>query len=44
MPPLHLVGKPVLSTPRKVGLVLLRGYLLLAFTLVIVKVVEVAIK
>ena len=44
MPPLHLVGKPVLSTPRKVGLVLLRGYLLVAFVLVIVKVVEVAIK
>jgi NRAMP (natural resistance-associated macrophage protein)-like metal ion transporter len=44
MPPLHLVGTPVLSTPRKVGLVLLRGYLLVAFVLVIVKVVEVAIK
>jgi NRAMP (natural resistance-associated macrophage protein)-like metal ion transporter len=43
-PPLHLVGKPVLSRPRKVGLVLLRGYLLIAFILVIVKVVEVAIK
>jgi Mn2+/Fe2+ NRAMP family transporter len=44
MPPLHLVGKPVVSTPRKIGLVLLRGYLLVAFILVIVKVVEVAIK
>jgi NRAMP (natural resistance-associated macrophage protein)-like metal ion transporter len=44
MPPLHLVGKPVISTQRKVGLVLLRGYLLVAFILVIVKVVEVAVK
>jgi hypothetical protein len=44
MPPLHLVGKPVVSTQRKVGLVLLRGYLLVAFILVIVKVVEVALK
>ena len=44
MPPLHLLGKPVLSTQRKVGLVLLRGYLLVAFVLVVVKVVEVAVK
>ncbi|MGA8726960.1 MAG: NRAMP family divalent metal transporter [Acidimicrobiales bacterium] len=44
MPALHLLGKPALSTQRKIGLVILRGYLLIAFALVIVKVVEVAIK
>ena len=44
MSPLHLLGKPVLSTQRKVGLVLLRGYLFVAFVLVVVKVVEVAVK
>ncbi len=44
MPALHLLGKPVLSTPRKVGLVILRGYLLVAFVLVVVKVVEIAVK
>ena len=31
MPALHLLGKPVLSTQRKIGLVILRGYLLVAF-------------
>jgi len=44
MPPLHLLGKPALSTQRKVGLIVLRGYLLVAFILVVVKVVEVAVK
>jgi hypothetical protein len=43
MPPLHRLGRPTLSTQRKVGLVLLRGYLLVAFCLVVVKVVEVAV-
>jgi NRAMP (natural resistance-associated macrophage protein)-like metal ion transporter len=44
MPPLHLLAKPALSTQRKLGLVTLRGYLLGAFVLVVVKVVEVAVK
>jgi hypothetical protein len=44
MPALHLLGKPVLSRPRKVGLVVLRGYLFVAFALVVVKVVEVAVR
>jgi Mn2+/Fe2+ NRAMP family transporter len=43
MPALHLLGKPVLSRQRKLGLVILRGYLLVAFVLVVVKVVEVAV-
>jgi Mn2+/Fe2+ NRAMP family transporter len=43
MPPLHRLGRPALSTQRKVGLILLRGYLLVAFCLVVVKVVEVAV-
>ena len=44
MPALNLLARPVMSTQRKVGLVTLRGYLLVAFTLVIVKIVEVSIK
>ena len=44
MPPLHLLNRPALSWPRRVGLITLRGYLLVAFGLVIVKVVEVAVK
>jgi hypothetical protein len=38
------LSRPVLSTQRKAGLFILRGYLLVAFSLVIVKVVEVAVK
>jgi hypothetical protein len=44
MPALHLLGKPALSRHRKVGLGILRVYLLLAFVLVVVKIVEVAAK
>jgi NRAMP (natural resistance-associated macrophage protein)-like metal ion transporter len=44
MPPLHLLGQPVMSTRRKIGLASLRGYLFVAFALVVVKVVEVAVK
>ncbi len=44
MPPLEKLARPVLSTQRKAGLFILRGYLLIAFVLVIVKVVEVAVK
>jgi len=43
MPPLTLLERPVMSRQRKIGMLALRGYLLFAFTLVIVKVVEVAI-
>ncbi len=44
MPALHLLSKPPMSMQRKIGLVTLRGYLVVAFALVIVKVVEVAVK
>ncbi|MGO9197194.1 MAG: NRAMP family divalent metal transporter [Acidimicrobiales bacterium] len=43
MPPLAMLERPVMSRQRKLGMVMLRGYLLFAFALVIVKVVEVAI-
>jgi NRAMP (natural resistance-associated macrophage protein)-like metal ion transporter len=43
MPPLAMLEKPVISRQRKIGMLTLRGYLLFAFALVIVKVVEVAI-
>jgi hypothetical protein len=44
MPALRLLAKPVMSTRRKIGLIILRGYLLVAFSLVVVKVIEVAVK
>jgi NRAMP (natural resistance-associated macrophage protein)-like metal ion transporter len=44
MPALEKLSRPALSTQRKAGLFVLRGYLLIAFLLVIVKVVEVAVK
>jgi hypothetical protein len=44
MPTLEKLSRPVLSTQRKTGLFVLRGYLLIAFLLVIVKVVEVAVR
>jgi hypothetical protein len=44
MPALEKLSRPVLSTQRKAGLFILRGYLFIAFLLVIVKVVEVAVK
>jgi Mn2+/Fe2+ NRAMP family transporter len=43
MPPLAELGTPVLSTGRKVGLTLLRGYLFIAMILVIVKIVLLAV-
>jgi NRAMP (natural resistance-associated macrophage protein)-like metal ion transporter len=43
MPPLALLERPVMSRQRKIGMLALRGYLLFAFVLVIVKVVEVTI-
>jgi len=44
MPALELLSRPVLSSQRKMGLLILRGYLLVAFLLVIVKVAEIAVK
>jgi len=43
MPALSLLERPVMSRQRMLGLLLLRGYLVVAFVLVIVKVVEVAV-
>ncbi len=43
MPPLTLLGKPELSTGRRVGLAVLRAYLLIASVLVIVRVVQLAL-
>lgn len=44
MPALNLLAGAALSAQRKLGLVLLRGYLLIAFALVVVKVIQVAAK
>ena len=44
MPPLALLERPVMSRQRKIGMLMLRGYLNFAFALVIVKVVEVAVR
>ena len=43
MPPLALLTKPVLSAGSRTGLTVLRGYLLLASALVVVKVVQLAL-
>jgi NRAMP (natural resistance-associated macrophage protein)-like metal ion transporter len=43
MPPLAMLDRPVMSKQRKIGMLMLRGYLIFAFALVIVKVIEVAI-
>jgi hypothetical protein len=43
MAPLDRLARPSMSKQRKVGLTLLRSYLLVAFLMVIVKVVTVAI-
>jgi Mn2+/Fe2+ NRAMP family transporter len=44
MPPLQRLERPAMSMQRKVGLFTLRAYLAVAFILVIVKIVEVAVK
>ncbi len=44
MPPLARLERPVMSRQRKIGLMALRGYLGVALILVIVKIVEVAVK
>ncbi len=43
MPPLATLTRPALSTGRKIGMTALRGYLLAAMVLVIVKIVQIAI-
>jgi Mn2+/Fe2+ NRAMP family transporter len=43
MPPLELLANPLLSTQRKVGLLTLRAYLVVAVVLVIVKLVTVSL-
>jgi len=43
MPPLALLTRPVLSTGSRIGLTVLRGYLLVASALVVVKVVQLAL-
>jgi Mn2+/Fe2+ NRAMP family transporter len=43
MPALNSLVKPVMSTQRKIGLMTLRGYLLIAFALVVVRIVRVAV-
>ncbi|CAM5459526.1 Nramp family divalent metal transporter [Leifsonia shinshuensis] len=43
MPPLALLSPPKLSTGRRLGLSVLRGYLLIAMILVIVRVVQLAL-
>ena len=42
MPVLQMLERPIMTTQRKTGLTVLRSYLLLATTLVIVKIVQVA--
>ncbi|HEY6428931.1 MAG TPA: divalent metal cation transporter, partial [Acidimicrobiales bacterium] len=43
MPPLNRLSRPPMSRQRKIGLITLRGYLLVAFILVVVKVVVLAL-
>ena len=43
MPPLALLTRPELSGPRRIGLAVLRGYLLIAAILVVVRVVQLAL-
>jgi NRAMP (natural resistance-associated macrophage protein)-like metal ion transporter len=43
MPPLKELQKPIWSKTRKLGMILLRGYLLIAVILIIVKVVQLAL-
>ena len=43
MPPLEELPRPVWSTARKMGMVTLRGYLLVAAVLLVVKVAQLAL-
>ncbi|MCC9069405.1 NRAMP family divalent metal transporter [Arthrobacter cryoconiti] len=43
MPPIALLQKPVMSTTRRIGMSILRGYLLIAMIMVIVRIVQLAL-
>ncbi|MGX4688611.1 NRAMP family divalent metal transporter [Streptomyces sp. JNUCC 63] len=43
MPPLRTLPRPAMSTSRKIGMTALRGYLLIATVLVVMKIAEVAL-
>jgi hypothetical protein len=43
MPPLNGLVRPAMSTQRKIGLLTLRGYLIVAFALVVLKIVQAAL-
>jgi hypothetical protein len=43
MPPLNVLARPRLSTGRRLGLTVLRGYLVLAVGMVVVRVVQLAV-
>jgi Mn2+/Fe2+ NRAMP family transporter len=43
MPPLATLTRPTFSTPRRIGMSTLRGYLFIAMALVVVKLIQVAI-
>jgi Mn2+/Fe2+ NRAMP family transporter len=43
MPPLASLSKPVWSMPRKIGMLTLRGYLVIALLLVVVKIIQLAL-
>ncbi|GAB2731993.1 hypothetical protein GCM10010442_61840 [Kitasatospora kifunensis] len=43
MPPLETLTRPVMSTGRKIGMGALRGYLLIAMVLVVIKLVQTAL-
>ncbi|SEL38858.1 NRAMP family divalent metal transporter [Streptacidiphilus jiangxiensis] len=43
MPPLETLTRPAMATGRRIGMSALRGYLLIAMILVVVKIVEVAL-
>jgi NRAMP (natural resistance-associated macrophage protein)-like metal ion transporter len=44
MPPINRLTRPVMSSQRKVGMITMRIYLLVAFGLVVVKIIQVATK
>ena len=43
MPPLELLKRPAWSRTRKIGMITLRGYLVIAVLMLIVKAIEVGI-
>ncbi len=43
MPALKLLARPAISTQRKVGMITLRAYLIIAVALVVVKIVTVSV-